>query len=107
MRWRSDSWPIRAPGVRTTDVNAHFETQVRRMDLRAGLANVRSPVLVVVGEHDILVPPHLAEELLQALPPGRGQLNVVADVSHDVLADNPSIAWPAIREFILDAGTAA
>lgn len=85
--------------VRTMDVNEHFETEGFSMDLRPGLANVRCPVLVVVGERDILVPPHLAQELVDSVPQGLGQLAVIPGASHGVLADNPD-AWRVIREFV-------
>lgn len=82
------------------EVNHHFEEEGFSMDLRPGLANVRCPTLVVVGEQDILVPPQLAQELIDALPPGLGRLEVVPDASHGVLTDNPAVAWSAIRKFI-------
>ncbi|MGH9652014.1 MAG: alpha/beta fold hydrolase [Bryobacteraceae bacterium] len=86
--------------IRTMDVNEHFGAELFGMDLRPGLANVRCPVLVGVGEHDILAPPHLARELVDALPAGLGRLEVVPDASHEVLTDNSDAAWAAIRGFI-------
>lgn len=91
---------VNAMRIRAMDVNEHFEAELFGVDLRPGLANVRCPVLVVVGEHDILAPPHLARQLVDALPSGLGRLEVVPDASHEVLTDNPGAAWPVIREFI-------
>jgi pimeloyl-ACP methyl ester carboxylesterase len=88
------------------EVNRHFEPEGFRMDLRPLLAHVRCPTLVLVGEHDILVPPPLREELRQALPSGLGRVEVVPDASHQVLTDNPSVAWPLIRTFLADSGGA-
>jgi pimeloyl-ACP methyl ester carboxylesterase len=85
--------------VRTMEVNEHFETEGFRMDLRPGLANVRCPILVVVGEHDILVPTHLGQELVDSAPVGLGRLEVIPGASHELLADNPDV-WRVIREFI-------
>jgi pimeloyl-ACP methyl ester carboxylesterase len=85
--------------VRTMEVNEHFETEGFRMDLRPGLANVRCPILVVVGEHDILVPTHLGQELVDSVPVGLGRLEVIPGASHELLADNPDV-WRVIREFI-------
>lgn len=78
----------------------HFETELFGMDLRPGLASVQCPVLVVVGEHDILATPHLAREIVDALPAGLGRVEVIPEASHEVLTDNPDAAWAAIRDFI-------
>ena len=48
------------------------------MDLRAGLAAVRCPVLVMVGEQDPLVPPSNAQEAVLAIPDGLATLHRVA-----------------------------
>jgi len=91
---------VSALRVRTMEVNAHFEAEGFRMDLCPGLANVRCPVLVVFGDQDILTPPHLVQQLVDALPAGLGRLEVVPEASHDVLTDNPEVAWSVIRGFI-------
>jgi pimeloyl-ACP methyl ester carboxylesterase len=86
--------------VQTMRVNEHFEPEGFRMDLRPQLAAVRCPVLILVGEHDPVVPPVLAGELSAALPTSVADLHVVPDASHEVLTDNPEAAWPLIKRFI-------
>lgn len=84
------------------EVTRHFEAEGFSMDLRPLLAQIRCPTLVIVGEHDILVPPPLREELRQALAPELGQVEVVPGASHQVLTDNPSVSWRLIRSFLTE-----
>lgn len=86
--------------ISTFEVNRHFEAEGFSMDLRPLLSQVRCPTLVIVGEHDILVPPPLRNEFRDAIPPGLGRVEVVPNASHSVLTDNPSFCWRLIREFI-------
>ncbi|MGW1156846.1 alpha/beta fold hydrolase [Streptomyces sp. NPDC002513] len=89
----------RARRIATPEVNAHFIPALDRLDLRPGLAAARSPVLVMVGELDPLVPPAVAAEAVDALPPGLGELCVVEGASHQVLWDQPERAHTAIERF--------
>jgi proline iminopeptidase len=84
----------------TPEVNRHFEPEGFSMDLRPYLANVRCPTLLLVGERDPLVPAHLAQELVGALPLGVGRLEMIANASHQVLTDNPTDSWRLIRDFL-------
>lgn len=86
--------------IRTMQVNRHFGAEGFAMDLRPGLAHVRCPTLVIVGERDVLVPAHLGQEIVEALPAGLGRLEVVPDASHSVLTDNPTESGRLIREFV-------
>jgi proline iminopeptidase len=88
----------------TPDVTRHFEAEGMKFDLRPRLADVRCPTIVIVGQHDIVVPPPLGEELAEALPGGLGRLDVVADAAHLVLSDNPAVAFRLIREFVSRVG---
>lgn len=89
--------------IRTMEVNRHFEAEGSRLDLRPGLAHVRCPTLVIVGERDVLVPARLGQEIVEALPPGLGRLEVVRDASHNVLTDNPTESRRLISEFVAQA----
>jgi pimeloyl-ACP methyl ester carboxylesterase len=86
--------------IRTMAVNQHFDAEGFGMDLRPGLANVRCPTLVIAGERDVLVPAHLGQEIINALPPGLGRLEVVQWASHEVFTDAPTETWRLIRDFI-------
>lgn len=91
---------LRAARIETGDVNRHFLPEGKAMDLRPGLQAVRCPTLVLVGEHDPLIPVHLAQEIVEAVPDGLARLELVPEASHDVLADNPSASYGAIRGFL-------
>jgi pimeloyl-ACP methyl ester carboxylesterase len=92
---------LEAARIQTIDVNLHFMSgQGKETDHRSELAGVRCPTLVLVGEHDPLVPIPLAREIVEAIPDGLAQLNVVPDAAHDVFADNPKHTYPRIRHFL-------
>jgi len=91
---------IRAERIVTMDVNLHFLPEGKAMDLHEGLAGVSCPTLVILGEHDPLVPTHLGREVVEAIPEGLARLAVIPEASHDVLADNPGESYRLIREFL-------
>jgi pimeloyl-ACP methyl ester carboxylesterase len=92
---------LEALRIRTPEVNLHFfRGEGRAMDLRADLARVRCPTLVLVGERDPLIPAALAQEIIDAIRGDLAKLIPVPDASHEVLVDNPAVAYGAIREFL-------
>ena len=86
--------------ISTPQVNRHFTPSIPNMDLRPGLAAVRCPVLVLVGEQDPLVPPSNAEEAASAIPDGLATLHRVAGAGHHVLWDAPNIIASQLRPFV-------
>jgi pimeloyl-ACP methyl ester carboxylesterase len=84
------------------DINVHHLTEARTTDLRPLLRSVRCPTLVLIGEHDPLIPPQYANEIVDAIPNGLARLHLIPDASHDVLADNPREGYARIREFLGD-----
>ena len=72
------------------------------MDFRRQLGDVRSPVLVIAGVADPITPPHLSEEIMNALAPGRGRHVVFAGCGHGPFRDNPQGVFAEIRQFIMD-----
>jgi pimeloyl-ACP methyl ester carboxylesterase len=92
---------VEAARIQTTDVNLHFMSdEGKKTDHRSELAGVRCPTLVLVGKHDPLVPVHLASEIVDAIPRGLAQLDVIPDAAHDVFADNPKRSYASIRDFL-------
>jgi len=69
-----------------------------RRDVRAELAAVRVPTLIVLGEHAPLIPPRLAEEWARALPEVR--LVVLPRAGHVPMFDAPAELADRIREFL-------
>ena len=73
---------------------------VRRTDILGQLGRVDSPTLVVVGELDPVTPVAAAEEIVEALPEGIGQLVIIDGAGHFTWLDAPDRFWPLIIDFI-------
>jgi 3-oxoadipate enol-lactonase len=68
------------------------------LDLRPELANVKVPILVLVGEHDEATPPPMSRELAAALPDAR--LKIIAGCAHVPQLQSPEIFLDAIGDFL-------
>ena len=66
-------------------------------DLRAALASVPAPTLIVHGERES-IPMDLVEEWTTALP--HATLFRVARAAHFTYAERPDIVWPAVERFL-------
>ena len=71
------------------------------LDLRADLAAVTMPVLVLVGEHDEATPPPMSVELAEGLP--QATLHVLPGCAHVPQLQQPKQFLAAIAEFIAPA----
>ena len=69
-------------------------------DLRAGLATLRQPALVVAGERDRLVPAEASRRLATGLPEGR-YLELAA-AAHAPFLTHPAAFVGAVTAFLLD-----
>ena len=63
-------------------------------DVRAELANVDVPTIVVVGDHDLLTPPAHAAALREVV--AGAQLQVLAGVGHQVMQEEPIAVVAAV-----------
>jgi 3-oxoadipate enol-lactonase len=68
------------------------------LDLRPQLAQVKVPVLVLVGEHDEATPPPMSRELAANLPNAR--LKVIAGCAHVPQLQSPEAFLEAIGDFL-------
>lgn len=89
-------WMIFKPEILFT----HTRTELPGMDLRAGLAGVQCPVLVMAGEEDPVTPPEDAQEIVAALPAGLVQFERFAGVGHGAWRDDPEAAERVLRSFL-------
>jgi pimeloyl-ACP methyl ester carboxylesterase len=90
-----------AARIKSPEVYQHFHrSQAPTLDLRPAMRNVRCPTLIVHGEHDPLIPAHLAEEIAAVIPHGLARLAVIPDAAHHVETDNPEATFAAIRDFL-------
>ena len=70
------------------------------MDLRAGLANVRCPTLVVAGALDPITPLGAAEEIVEALPADRVTYEVFDRSGHFIAETEPERFFATVRAFV-------
>ena len=71
---------------------------MRRPDSRPGLAAIRCPTLVLVGEGDELTPPALAQEIAAGIP--GAHLVVVPDSGHLSTLEQPTAVTKALVEWM-------
>jgi pimeloyl-ACP methyl ester carboxylesterase len=71
---------------------------IGRPDSRPGLAAVRCPTLVIVGDGDVLTPPERAEEIANGIPHAR--LAIIRDSGHLSTLEQPSVVTKAMMEFL-------
>ncbi|MCP3443502.1 alpha/beta fold hydrolase [Bradyrhizobium sp. CCGUVB14] len=69
------------------------------LDLRAELAGVKVPVLVMVGEHDEATPPPMSHELAAGLP--HAELKILAGCAHVPQLQSPRQFLDAMKGFLL------
>ncbi len=81
-------------------VVAHSVDWFADYDLRAELAGVSVPTLVLVGEDDPMTPVEAAEEITASLPPGVARLERFADCGHGTYRDQPERTEAALRAFL-------
>jgi 3-oxoadipate enol-lactonase len=68
------------------------------LDLRPQLRNVKTPVLVLVGEHDEATPPPMSQELAAGLP--NAQLRVIPGCAHVPQLQAPELFLDALGDFL-------
>jgi 3-oxoadipate enol-lactonase len=93
MRDRREAFLRTDPEVFRTACDALAE-----LDLRPRLAEVKVPVLVLVGEHDEATPPPMSHELAAGLPDAR--LKTLAGCAHVPQLQAPEMFLEAIGDFL-------
>ena len=69
-----------------------------RPDSRPGLAAIRCPTLVIVGDGDVLTPPDLAEEIANGISGAR--VSVIRDSGHFATLEQPAAVAKSMTEFL-------
>jgi len=69
------------------------------LDLRAELAAVKVPVLVLVGEHDEATPPPMSRELAAGLP--HAELKIIPGCAHVPQLQSPRQFLAALKDFLI------
>jgi pimeloyl-ACP methyl ester carboxylesterase len=86
--------------VQNRDINPHGMELFRRLDVVDQLAQITCPTLVGVGELDPVTPVEASREIADALSPGTGRLEVLANAGHFPWLDRPEEYWRVLSDFI-------
>jgi pimeloyl-ACP methyl ester carboxylesterase len=79
-----------APGVLYNDLKACHE-------YTSDFENVKCPVLLVLGKHDMMTPPKAAAAILQKIPSAKSEL--IDPSGHSLMAEAPDATLDALVEF--------
>ena len=91
----------RAMPVANFDVLTHFAVHEQPIyDVRADLARVACPVLLMSGEDDPVTPMAGAEEIAAHLPDSLVRFERFANCGHGVLRDSPDLGWAVLESFL-------
>lgn len=89
--------------IRNPELGARGMELLRTFDVLDQLASVDCPTLVCVGDLDPVTPVAAAREIVDALPDGSAQLEVIEGAGHFPWKDVPDRYWPLITEFVATA----
>jgi proline iminopeptidase len=90
----------RARPRKNLELNALGMELIRRLDILDQLGRVTAPTLVAVGELDPVTPVKAAKEIVDALPLGIAQLEVIPGAGHWAWKDAPERFWPMLVDFM-------
>lgn len=76
---------------------------LRRLDIVDRLTRITCPTLVCVGALDVVTPVAASREILEAVNPDIGRLEVIEAAGHFPWLDRPEQYWALIREFVTAA----
>lgn len=89
--------------IRNPAVGAHGMELLRRFDVVDQLSRIECRTLVCVGELDSVTPVDASREIVDALRPGVGRLEVIEGAGHFPWKDVPERYWPLIEDFVSEA----
>lgn len=86
--------------IRNPDLGGPGMELLRRLDVVDQLAHISCPTLVCVGDLDPVTPVAASREIVDALRPGIGQLEVIEGAGHFPWLDRPDRYWSVISGFV-------
>jgi pimeloyl-ACP methyl ester carboxylesterase len=89
--------------IRNVELGAPAGQLLHRFDVVAQLARISCPTLISVGQVDPVTPVAASREILTALPPELGRLEVIDGAGHFPWLDRPERCWSLITEFVAAA----
>ncbi len=101
-RWGDESlrrvWRMMAQEVGAEGFVNQQTAIMGRPDSRPGLAAIRCPTLVIVGDGDVVTPPERAEEIVSGIPDAR--LSVIRDSGHLATLEQPAAVSRSMLQFL-------
>ena len=86
--------------LRNADLGAHGMELIRKFDAVDQLARIDCPTLACVGELNSVTPVEASREIVEALPPGVGRLEVIEGAGHFPWKDAPERHFAVITKFV-------
>lgn len=86
--------------IKNLELNTVGMELLRKFDVVDQLAHITSPTLICVGERDAITPVAASQEILNALPSGVGQLEVLEGAGHFPWKDMPDLYFKLLVDFV-------
>lgn len=90
----------RVGGGDVAELGVHGMELYRRFDVVDQLSRVTSRTLVCVGERDPVTPVDASREIVDGLPEGSSQLEVIEEAGHFPWKDAPGRYWELVTRFV-------
>jgi pimeloyl-ACP methyl ester carboxylesterase len=86
--------------IRNAELNTPGLERLQQLDVVDQLARISCPTLVSVGDVDPITPVTAAQEIVHALAPEIGRLEVIDGAGHFPWLDHPDRYWSSITTFV-------
>jgi pimeloyl-ACP methyl ester carboxylesterase len=90
--------------IRNAELNTPGLERLQQLNVVDQLARISCPTLVSVGDVDPITPVTAAREIVNALAPEIGRLDVIDGAGHFPWLDHPDRYWSSITTFVRAAG---
>jgi aminoacrylate hydrolase len=108
-RYLHENWPqILETERRLSSASIDVAISASRIDMVMShdvldrLRNIRVPTMIMVGEDDVLTPPHLSSELLEHM--SGAEFHLIPQCGHSVHVEQPSLFMTHVTDFLRRAG---
>lgn len=95
-----EKWQATMAGTPPQGVAAALHAMAGRIDSTATLQSIEVPVLIVVGDKDVITPPELSEKMHSAATGSR--LEVIPGAGHMSPVEKPEVFNPILRKFLVE-----
>lgn len=95
-----EKWQATMAGTPPQGVAAALHAMAGRIDSTSTLQSIEVPVLIVVGDKDVITPPELAQKMNAAAKGSR--LEVIAGAGHMAPVEKPEVFNPILKKFLAE-----